>query len=100
MQVTLPPLSKSGNNMEQTFKILNEEGMHARPAGAFVKVASEFKSAVEVKANGMTKNGKSIMGLMSLGLSKDSELTVVTKGEDENEAMKKLGMLIENRFQI
>jgi phosphocarrier protein HPr len=86
--------------MEQTFKILNEEGMHARPAGAFVKVANEFKSTVEIKANGITKNGKSIMGLMSLGLSKDSEITVITKGEDEIEALKKLGLLIENKFQI
>lgn len=86
--------------MEQTFKILNEEGMHARPAGAFVKVANEFKSSVEIKANGITKNGKSIMGLMSLGLSKDSEITVITKGEDEIEALKKLGLLIENKFQI
>jgi phosphocarrier protein len=86
--------------MEQTFKILNEEGMHARPAGAFVKVASEFKSSVEIKANGMTKNGKSIMGLMSMGLQKDSEITVITNGEDEVEAIKKLGLLIENKFQI
>lgn len=86
--------------MEKTFKILNEEGMHARPAGAFVKVANEFKSSVEVKANGVTKNGKSIMGLMSMGLSKDSELTVVTKGEDEEAALQKLGQLIENKFQI
>jgi len=86
--------------MEQTFKILNEEGMHARPAGAFVKVANEFKSAVEVKSNGMTKNGKSIMGLMSLGLTKDAEITLVTKGEDEVEAMKKLGSLIENKFNL
>ncbi len=74
--------------------------MHARPAGAFVKVASEFKSSVEVKANGMTKNGKSIMGLMSMGLTKDSEITLITKGEDEAEAMNKLGTLIQNKFQI
>lgn len=86
--------------MEQTFKVLNDEGMHARPAGAFVKIASEFKSTVEVKANGMTKNGKSIMGLMSLGLAKDSELIVITKGEDESEAMKKLATLIENKFNL
>ncbi len=86
--------------MEQTFKILNEEGMHARPAGAFVKVANEFKSSVEVKSNGMTKNGKSIMGLMSLGLSKDAEITLIIKGEDEAEAMKKLGTLIENKFSL
>jgi len=86
--------------MEKTFKILNEEGMHARPAGAFVKIANEFKSTVEIKANGLTKNGKSIMGLMSLGLTKDSEITVITTGEDELEALKKLGLLIENKFQI
>jgi phosphocarrier protein len=86
--------------MEKTFKILNEEGMHARPAGAFVKVASEFKSNVEIIANGTKKNGKSIMGLMSLGLAKDSEITVITTGEDEAAAMTKLSSLIENKFQL
>jgi phosphocarrier protein HPr len=86
--------------MEQTFTIKNEEGMHARPAGAFVKVANEFKSAVEVRANGMTKNGKSIMGLMSLGLAKDAEITLVVSGEDEAAAMDRLGQLIDNKFQL
>jgi phosphocarrier protein HPr len=86
--------------MEKTFKILNEEGMHARPAGAFVKVANEFKSTIEVKANGLTKNGKSIMGLMSMGLGKDDEITVVIKGDDATEAMGRLGSLIENKFQL
>lgn len=86
--------------MEQTFTIKNEEGMHARPAGAFVKTANEFKSAVEVKANGQTKNGKSIMGLMSLGLAKDAEITLVVKGEDEEAALTRLGQLIENKFQL
>lgn len=86
--------------MEKTFKILNEEGLHARPAGAFVKVANEFKSVVEVKANGMTKNGRSIMGLMSMGLACDTYLTVITTGEDEEAALIKLGTLIENKFQI
>jgi phosphocarrier protein HPr len=86
--------------MEQTFVIKNEEGMHARPAGAFVKVANEFKSAVEVKANGLTKNGKSIMGLMSMGLTKDAEITLIIKGEDEAAAMTRLGQLIENKFQL
>jgi phosphocarrier protein HPr len=85
--------------MEKTFIVLNEEGFHARPAGIFVKVANEFKSSVEVRYNGKSKNGKSIMGLMTLGLSKGSEFSVVTSGEDEAEALKKLGALIENKFQ-
>jgi phosphocarrier protein HPr len=86
--------------MEKSFKILNEEGMHARPAGAFVKVANEFKSSIEVKANGVVKNGKSIMGLMTMGLSKDSEITIIANGEDAEAALSKLGSLIENKFQL
>ncbi|MBA2405377.1 MAG: HPr family phosphocarrier protein [Bdellovibrionales bacterium] len=86
--------------MEKTLRILNEEGMHARPAGAFVKVASEFKSVIEIKANGITKNGKSIMGLMSLGLVKDSEITLIAKGEDEEAALNKLELLVQNKFQL
>jgi phosphocarrier protein HPr len=86
--------------MEKTFKILNEEGMHARPAGAFVKVANEFKSKIEVRANGMTKNGKSIMNLMSFGLTLNQEITVITTGDDELEAMKKIEELIGNKFKL
>jgi phosphocarrier protein HPr len=86
--------------MEKTFKILNEEGLHARPAGAFVKLANEFKSKIEVRAKGITKNGKSIMGLMSLGLCMNDEMTVIVSGEDEPEAMKKIEDLIENKFKV
>lgn len=86
--------------MEKTFKVLNEEGMHARPAGAFVKVAGEFKSAVTITANGQTKNGKSIMGIMSLGLQKDSEFKISVTGEDEADAMIKFENLINNKFQL
>lgn len=86
--------------MEKTFKILNEEGMHARPAGAFVKVASGFKSAVTITSNGVTKNGKSIMGIMSMGLQKDAEIILSVTGEDEAEAMDKFEALIQNKFQL
>ena len=86
--------------LEKKMVILNEEGMHARPAGAFVKTANEFKSAVEIRSNGMSKNGKSLMGLMSLGLAKDSEITLVVNGEDESQALDKLSALVLNKFQL
>jgi phosphocarrier protein HPr len=86
--------------VEKKLSILNEEGMHARPAGAFVKTANEFKSAVEIRANGISKNGKSLMGIMSLGLSKDSEITIVVTGEDEANALDKLSALVQNKFQL
>lgn len=86
--------------MEKTVTILNEEGLHARPAGVFVKKASEFKSAVEIRVNGATKNAKSIMGLMSLGLAKGAEITIVARGEDEEQAVDALAQLVASKFAV
>ncbi|MEO5668815.1 MAG: HPr family phosphocarrier protein [Bdellovibrionota bacterium] len=86
--------------MEKTVRILNEEGLHARPAGLFVKKASEFVSTVEVRANGMAKNGKSIMALMSLGLAKDAEITITAKGADASAAVEALVDLVAKKFQL
>ena len=86
--------------MEKTVTILNEEGLHARPAGVFVKKASEFKSAVEIRVNGATKNAKSIMGLMSLGLAKGAEITIIARGEDEAQAVDALAQLVANKFAV
>ncbi len=84
---------------EKTVKILNDEGMHARPAGIFAKKASEFKSTVEIKFNGVSKNAKSIMSLMSMGLTKDAEVVIVATGPDEVTAAETLAYLVNNRFQ-
>ena len=86
--------------MENLVKTLNEEGMYARPAGNFAKVAATFKSAVEIRANGQTKNGKSIMGIMSLGLARDTEFAIVTKGDDEAQALDALVALVNNKFAL
>jgi phosphocarrier protein len=85
--------------MEKTLKILNEEGMHARPAGVFVKKANEFKSSVLVKTAAASKNGKSIMGLMSLGLKAGDSITIETTGEDAEQCLLALTTLVENKFQ-
>lgn len=84
--------------MEKTVSIKNESGLHARPAGMFVKKAAEFKSTIEVVAKGKNVNAKSIMGIMSLGLGKGDELTVVANGEDQESAVAALVELIESGF--
>ena len=84
--------------MEKNVSIKNASGLHARPAGMFVKNAAEFKSTVEVIAKGKTVNAKSIMGIMSLGLGQGDELTVVANGEDEEAAVNALVELIEGGF--
>ncbi|CEH35553.1 Phosphocarrier protein HPr [bioreactor metagenome] len=84
--------------MEKLVVIKNASGLHARPAGMFVKKAAEFKSVVEVKAKGKTVNAKSIMGIMSLGLAQGDELTVVANGEDQESAVAALVELVEGGF--
>lgn len=84
--------------MEKTVKILNESGLHARPAGIFVKTANTFKSEVDIEFNGSTFNAKSIMILMSMGLRKDDEIKIIANGPDEEAAVNTLAKLIENKF--
>lgn len=84
--------------MEKVVSIKNASGLHARPAGMFVKKAAEFKSTVEVVAKDKTVNAKSIMGIMSLGLAQGEELKLVVNGEDEEVALAAMVELVESGF--
>lgn len=84
--------------MEKMVSIKNASGLHARPAGMFVKKAAEFKATVEVIAKGKTVNAKSIMGIMSLGLAQGDELTIAANGEDQEAAVAALVELVEDGF--
>ncbi len=84
--------------VKKEFKILNEEGLHLRPAGMFVKLASTFTSEIWVEKDGETANGKSIMGLALLAAERDATILITAEGEDASEAIGALGALIERRF--
>jgi len=84
--------------MEKTLIIENEEGLHARPAGILAKKASEFQSQVFIQSGETKINAKSIMSIMTLGLEKNAEITLITEGEDEKEALDALTQLVESRF--
>lgn len=70
--------------------ILNDTGLHARPASLFVKKASEFNSDVKIIAGDKEVNAKSIMSVMSLGADKGTNVTIRAKGTDEKQAVKVL----------
>ena len=74
----------------QTFNytITDELGIHARPAGLLVKLAAGFKSNIIISKDGKEANAKRIMALMSLGVTKGTEITVKVEGPDEVEAAK------------
>jgi len=84
--------------INKVLKIINQHGLHARPAAQFVKIAGKFSSEIKVIKDGLEVNGKSIMGIMMLAAEPDSEIQLIIEGEDEKEAFSALKELIENKF--
>ena len=70
--------------------VIDPVGLHARPATVAVNAASKFKCEVKVAYKGRTVNMKSIMGVMSLGIPTQSEITVSCEGEDEDVELRRL----------
>lgn len=80
--------------------VKNESGLHARPASTLVKAASNFKSDFFIKMYGYKVNGKSILGVMTLAAESGAEMELILEGPDEEEALKKITELFENRFNM
>lgn len=76
--------------MEKKVIITNPIGLQARMAALFVQTAGKFTSAVWVNSGDRQVNAKSIMGLMSLGASPGSAISIGAEGEDETLAVKEL----------
>ncbi|MGK0577349.1 phosphocarrier protein HPr [Macrococcus capreoli] len=72
---------------QQSYVIIDETGIHARPATMLVQTASKFESHIQLEYNAKKVNLKSIMGVMSLGVGKDAEITIYAEGSDEKEAI-------------
>mgnify|MGYP000273149685 CR=1 FL=1 len=69
------------------FHIVAETGIHARPATLLVQTASKFASDITLEYKGKSVNLKSIMGVMSLGIPTQSEITISCNGDDEEAAI-------------
>lgn len=67
-----------------------QTGLEARPVAVLVQVASQFESSIYVEHDNMKVNAKSIMGMMTLGLSAGTEVTVSAEGDDEVDAISKI----------
>ena len=70
--------------------VRNQVGLHARPATFFIQKANEFKSSIWVVKDERKVNAKSLLGVLSLGITRGTVVTVVADGADENEAVEKL----------
>lgn len=78
--------------------LTNEDGLHARAAALFVRTANKFSCDISLEAHGDKVNGKSIIGIMSLGAFSGEEVVIEAEGPDEQKAVEELSKLIENDF--
>lgn len=74
--------------------IRNSSGLHARPASLWVQMASRYKSSIKIKTDSTEVEGKSILGILSLGLTAGSKFQLIVDGEDEVEAADSLEALL------
>lgn len=74
----------------KTMTINIPNGLEARPVALLVQVASQYDSNIYIETENKKINAKSIMGMMSLGLTVGEQVTVVAKGEDEDVAIENI----------
>jgi phosphocarrier protein HPr len=82
----------------EEFQIINKLGLHARAAVLFIKAANSFASQISVIKDGVEVNGKSIMGILMLGATMGTAITVTAQGPDARKAVAELGKLISSKF--
>ena len=84
--------------LSKTIVVQNQVGLHARPATFFIQKSNEFKSSIWVEKDDRRVNAKSLLGVLSFGITKGMEITIITDGTDEKEAIEALEKLIESNF--
>ncbi len=88
----------SDTALSEEIIIVNKLGLHARAAAKFVQLAGTFNSSVSLAKDGITANGKSIMGILMLAAEKGSAVTLTVDGDDAHEAFSALKELIQDGF--
>ncbi|MFA6433882.1 MAG: HPr family phosphocarrier protein [Elusimicrobiales bacterium] len=83
---------------KKEIKIINELGIHARPAGMIANASSRFSCEIKLVKDKMEVNAKSIMGIMTLAAGKGSVITLVADGTDEVQALEAIHDLFLNKF--
>ena len=78
--------------------ITNPQGLHARPADAFVKTASRYESRIEVIKDGERVDGKSILAVLTLAAVEGTPLELEVTGPDAQAALDALADLVLRNF--
>jgi phosphocarrier protein len=85
--------------VEQIVTVTNRAGIHARPAALLVQTAKDFTSTIYLEKDDDRINGKSIMGIITLGAAYGAKIKIITEGEDEQAAADALARLFVSKFE-
>jgi phosphotransferase system HPr (HPr) family protein len=84
--------------VERTFRIVNQLGLHARAASALCKLASTFDSEILIEKDGQRARSTSVIEILLLCVQPGSDITVVASGHDAEQAVHAIGVLIGDCF--
>lgn len=79
-------------------KVKNAQGLHVRPASAIVQILQGSRSKVHFTCRKETVNAKSIMSLLTLAASKNSNILIEVEGEDAEDVMSRLVSAFQDQF--
>ncbi|MBD3245425.1 MAG: HPr family phosphocarrier protein [Candidatus Omnitrophica bacterium] len=83
--------------IKEKITVNNPHGLHVRPAAVFVQIANKFDSRVFLEKNGERVDGKSIITILSLGVHKGMEVTLIAEGNDAAQAFAELKQYLEKK---
>jgi len=79
---------------EKEVIVMNKVGLHARPAALFVEIANKFSSRITIASEGKEADGKSIIGILTLGAKRGIPVIIKAEGEDGQTAVSELEKLL------
>lgn len=84
--------------IEKRVTVVNNVGLHARPAAVFVRIASGYQSDISILTDRGQADAKSLLSVLALGVTKGTQMSIIADGPDEEEALSELCTLIEKVF--
>ena len=84
---------------QKKIKIKNRAGIHARPAALLVQTANQFDCQIFLETESEKVNGKSIMGIITLGATYDTQINIIADGGDEDAAVEAIAGLFDKKFE-
>ena len=86
------------NTVTKTVRVLNPQGIHARPSLAIMNTVRKYQATVTLQKGNQVVNAGNILDLLTLGAAQGTELIVAAKGAQAQEAAEALAKLFAAEF--